>query len=375
MRSLRICIVGLGGNVHTKRWVEALAGRGHRVLLVTTEPSLELPVSVFNPYEAMGRWRLPKVHRVVAHVLTAQAVNRFKPDLVHMHFVSEQPLIERLAARWPRFVVSVWGRDVIWDGPQPPPVAWVNRTRRILALADEVTATTEFLADHTRPLLRPGQPLTVIPFGVDTDVFRPRDGGTDNGTLTIGFAKHFRRKYGPDVLIRSMIRVRRECPAARLIMVGSRDREPYQRLVDELGLNDVVSLQGPLAYESVPAFMQRLAVFCMPSVYESETFGVAAVEAAACGIPVVASRVGGVQAAVVDGTTGTLVAANDPDALADALIALLKHPERRYSMGIAGRAFACDRYQWVASVDAMESVYARVVSSSPRRHAVAGSSR
>jgi glycosyltransferase involved in cell wall biosynthesis len=367
MRSLRICIVGPGGNVHTKRWVEALAARGHRVLLVTTQPSLELPVSVFNPYEAMGRWRLPKVHLVVAHVLTARAVDRFKPDLVHMHFVSEQPLIERLAARWPRFVVSVWGRDVVWDGPQPPPVTWVNRRRRILALADQVTATTEFLADHTRPLLRPGQPLTVIPFGVDTDVFRLRDRGTDNSALTIGFAKHFSRKYGPDVLIRSMVRVRRECPAARLIMVGDLERQPYQRLVDELGLNDVVSLQGPVAYESMAAFMQRLAVFCMPSVYESETFGVAAVEAAACGIPVVASRVGGVQAAVIDGSTGILVAPNDPDALADALIALLKHPERRYSMGTAGRAFACDRYRWVASVDAMESVYARVVSSSPRR--------
>ena len=359
-RRLRLCFVAvLGDSIHTKRWVEAMHDRGHDVLLVTQRPSLTTQVPVFNPYDRLP-WRVPKLHHVAAYALTRRAIAAFRPDLVHLHWLDAGPAMIRLARHWPRTVVSVWGRDVIWDGAAPEPAARVARKRALLATAQEVTAITEFHAARTRPLLGAGQRLSVVPWGVDTARFRPRqDGG--GGAPLIGFAKHYLPKYGPEVLLEAMVRVHARRPDARLVMVGHGDPAPYRAQATALGLDGVVELRGPATHEAVPELMRGFDVFCMPSVYDSETFGVAAVEAAASGVPVVATRVGGVPEAVQDGITGVLVAPRDPAALATALLALLADPARARRLGEAGRAFVCDRYEWRSNVDAMEAVYDRAM--------------
>jgi phosphatidylinositol alpha-1,6-mannosyltransferase len=150
-------------------------------------------------------------------------------------------------------------------------------------------------------------------------------------------------------------------PLARLVMVGHGDATPYRRQAERLGLGGVVELRGAAAHDEVAALMRGFDVFCMPSVYDSETFGVAAVEAAASGVPVVATRVGGVPEAVEDGVSGLLVAPRDAAALAQALLGLLDDPARARRMGAAGRRLAQARFEWGASVDAMEAVYDRVL--------------
>lgn len=359
-RRLRVCFVAvLGDSIHTKRWVEAIQERGHEVLLVTQRDALGARVPVFNPYARMG-WRVPKLHHLAAYALTRRAIAAFRPDLVHLHWLDATPWMVRLARRWPRTVVSVWGRDVIWDGAGPEPAARVARKRAVLAAADEVIAITRFHAERTRPLLAAAQRLSVVPWGVDTARFRPRAGAA-GGAPVIGFAKHYLPKYGPEVLLRAMAVVRGRRPDARLVMVGHGDPAPYRREAAALGLGGAVELRGPVAHEDVPELMRGFDVFCMPSVYDSETFGVAAVEAAASAVPVVATRVGGVPEAVEHGVTGLLVEPRDADGLAAALLALLDDPRRARRMGEAGRAFVRARYEWRHSVDAMEAVYARVM--------------
>ncbi len=357
----RICFVAvLGDSIHTQRWVEAMHDRGHAVLLVTQRASLSRRVPVFNPYEHMPV-RVPALHHALAYALTRRAIAAFRPDLVHLHWLDASPWMIRLSRQWPRTVASVWGRDVIWDGARPEPAARLARKRALLAAADEVTAITRFHAERTRPLLAPGQPLSVVPWGVDTARFQPAVAGPDRAGPVIGFAKHYLPKYGPDVLIDAMARVHARRPQARLVMVGHGDPTPYQRQAEGLGLSGVVELRGAAAHDEVPALMRAFDVFCMPSVYDSETFGVAAVEAAASGVPVVATRVGGVPEAVEDGVTGLLVAPRDAAALAQALLALLDDPARARRMGEAGRRLAQTRFEWGASVDAMEAVYDRVL--------------
>jgi glycosyltransferase involved in cell wall biosynthesis len=360
MRPHRLCFVAPADSVHTKRWVEAMVARGHETLVVSTKPCIIDGSAYYNPYDHMGIWRIPKLHHPIAHWMMQRAIERFEPDLVHMHYLEATPWLLRLARRWPHFVISVWGRDVVWDADTPEPPARVERKRRMLALATEITATTHFLADQTRPFVPADRRIHVIPFGVETERFHPAERRPAEAPVVIGFMKHFGPKYGPDVMIRSMARVHREFPNARAVMYGDRDIDRYRRLVAELGLGEVVELRDAIAYADVPFAMRSFDILCMPSIFQSETFGVAAIEASACGVPVVATRVGGVPEAVDDGVTGLLVAPGDDVALADALLGLLRDPSRARAMGEAGRRFVLDRFEWDDNVTAMEGVYALV---------------
>jgi glycosyltransferase involved in cell wall biosynthesis len=123
----------------------------------------------------------------------------------------------------------------------------------------------------------------------------------------------------------------------------------------------IVDFVGRIPHEEVPAFMASLDIFCMPSRWESETFGVAAVEAEAMKVPVVATTVGGVPEAVRDGVTGILVPPNDPLALADAICSLLGNPDKRAKMGEAGREFVRKNYDWMENAGRMKRIYEKLL--------------
>jgi glycosyltransferase involved in cell wall biosynthesis len=141
-------------------------------------------------------------------------------------------------------------------------------------------------------------------------------------------------------------------------MYGTLDPAPYRELIHRLGIADRVTVSGSVPHAEVPATLRRFDVYAMPSL--SESFGVAALEASSCGVPVVASSVGGTPEVIRHGETGFLVPPCDPTALADALAELLREPERRHAMGRAGRAFVKGHYEWATCVDRMEALYEQV---------------
>jgi glycosyltransferase involved in cell wall biosynthesis len=251
-------------------------------------------------------------------------------------------------------VASVWGRDVIWDEAGPEPRRQARIKRLILAQADRVTATSRFLAERTRTLLPVGHNVAVIPFGIDCERFRPSGTGRRAGEPVIGFLKHYTPKYGPRVFLEALDR---EGLAFRAEMYGTKDPLPYRRLAETLGIQERVFIGGAVPHRDVPDRLRGFDVYVMPSVHDSETFGVAALEASACGVPVVASRVGGVPEVVEHERTGLLVTPSDPAALAAALRRLLLDAGLREAMGEAGRSFVRTRYSWHESVERMEALY------------------
>jgi glycosyltransferase involved in cell wall biosynthesis len=159
----------------------------------------------------------------------------------------------------------------------------------------------------------------------------------------------------------AMALVAREQPGTRLLIAGEGPERPsLQRLATRLGLVDRVEFAGEVAHDEVPKVLARMDVFAMPSTWEG--FGVAAIEAAAMELPVVASNIHGIPDAVEDGVTGILVPTKNVGALTDAILRLLRDPDERRRMGRAGREMVSRRYSWADNVRQMEVLYDELAS-------------
>ena len=132
--------------------------------------------------------------------------------------------------------------------------------------------------------------------------------------------------------------------------------EELQEMVTRLGLLERVRFVGYVPHAQMPVFLESTDIFAVPSS-ASESFGVAALEASAMEVPVVATRSGGVPEVVVDGTTGILVKPRDASALAEALGALVEGAALRVQMGQAGRRDVLSRYRWEKNAARMAGLY------------------
>jgi glycosyltransferase involved in cell wall biosynthesis len=186
--------------------------------------------------------------------------------------------------------------------------------------------------------------------------FRPQQ-RPDRAPVIVGTAARLSVEKGLDDLIGAFAIVHREVGAAvRLRIAGDGpERARLERLASDAGIGAEVEILGWLPHDDLPAFLQGLDVFVLPSVYEG--FGVAAVEASATGLPVVASNVYGIPDVVRHGETGLLTPARDPEALAAAIRRLVDSAELRASLGSAGRSYVAARYDWRENTATMERLY------------------
>lgn len=359
-RTLRLLLLADPANAHTIRWAGWLAQRGHRVLVAGCRDCRIPDVEVRRVFESPARmygWpgAMPLL-RLRGRLRSL--VSELRPHLAHLHQMPVHAGAGWLLGGLDPLVISVWGSDVVWYGPGPEPRRVAFYKRALLRRASAVTASSRWLAERTAPYLG-GRSVELVPFGVDPHRFRPAS-HREERPLILGFLKHLERRYGADLLLESLALV----PEARLELAGEGSLESeLRRSARRLGVEERVRFRGRIPPAEVPGFLANLDVLVMPS--RRESFGVAALEAAAASLPVVATRVGGIPEAVADGETGILVPPEDPEGLAAALRSLLD-PERRLALGRAGRR----RVEESLSLDAcglrMEDVYHRVLEAGRR---------
>jgi glycosyltransferase involved in cell wall biosynthesis len=216
--------------------------------------------------------------------------------------------------------------------------------------ADRVIATS---TDEVAELLRIGgvrDRITVVPCGVDVDQFQPDGPAAEKGDrprlLAVG---RLVPRKGFDTVIRALAAI----PDAELVIAGGPVAEKLdddaeasrlRRLAERFGVADRVRLIGAVPRPDMPALLRSADVVVCTPWYEP--FGIVPLEAMACGVPVVASAVGGFLDTVVDGATGTLVPPRRPDQLAAAVRKLLTEPFWREAYGTAGVDRARSRYSW-----------------------------
>ncbi|MGW0337363.1 glycosyltransferase [Streptomyces sp. NPDC003011] len=372
-----------GQNVYVARLSEELARRGHDVTVYTRRDCGELPDRVplpggavvehvpAGPPEPVPKDALfPYMHAFGAYL--AEVWGRERPDAVHAHFWMSG-LAARTGARPHGIPVvqtfhalgTVKRRHQGHEDTSPPERVGLERQigrgcARVLATCtDEVLE----LADMGVPPRR----VSVVPCGVDVGHFRP--GAQHPGTpgrrerhRLLACGRLVRRK-GYDQAIRALTRI----PDTELVVAGGPPpellgAEPEARrlldLADRAGVAGRVRLLGAVDPARMPALIGSAdAVLCTPSY---EPFGIVPLEAMACGVPVVATDVGGHRDSVADQVTGRLVPAADAEATAEAVRELLADDGLRRRTGAAGRERALARYTWQRVADGVEEVYQRV---------------
>ncbi|GAA1930775.1 glycosyltransferase family 4 protein [Nocardioides marmoribigeumensis] len=185
----------------------------------------------------------------------------------------------------------------------------------------------------------------VVPPGVDSDVFVPGGPPAGQDVVYVGRLQRTSRWKGVETLLEALARL--SSPEARLVLVGDGDDVPWLRSrATDLGIADRVVWRGSLHGDDLVHAYQDAAVVVLPSLTESESFGMTLIEAMSCGRPVVGSAVGGIPYVVRDGVDGLLVPPGDATALAAALDRLLSSPSERIRLGDAGRAAAVERWDW-----------------------------
>jgi len=293
-------------------------------------------------HDIVARTGLPEL-TVYDHARFPAVLRELRPELVHAHFATEPAAAAReLAADLGvPFTFTGHGYDIY----RRPPADFAARAEAAAGVVTVSEENARYIADTFGV---PRARLTVIPSGIDTDRFRPNGRGPEPPHVVC--VARLARVKNLGLLLDACALLEARGVHYRCVLVGDGPaREELAAARARLRLEGVVELVGAADQGQVLEWWRRAAVAVLTS--ENEGMPVSLMEAAACGVPAVATAVGGVSELVVDGETGLLTPPGDADALATALERLIRDPETAASLGAAARRRAEERFSVREHVD------------------------
>lgn len=348
---------GGSGAVATELGLE-LARRGHEVHFITYDSPFRLrgyvENAVFHQVDTtISRYPLFEHYPYTLALASRQyeVALEERLDLLHVHYAIPHATTAFLARAMLgdqhrlRVVTTLHGTDITLVGQE---TSFYAITKFSIEQSDGVTAVSEFLRDETRRAFGPVNcGLTVIPNFVNLSEYHPEaalphDALAGAGHKVLVHVSNFREVKRVKDVVRIFARVRRMMPATLLMVGDGPDRHDAEQEARELGVGADVRFLGRL--DAVAPVLAAADLFVLPS--QTESFGLAALEAMACGAPVLAARTGGLPEVITDGVEGILEPAGSVEAMARRAIALLRDDEAHAAMREAAlaraRQFAAD---------------------------------
>ncbi|AEF94557.1 glycosyl transferase group 1 [Desulfotomaculum nigrificans CO-1-SRB] len=357
-----------GSGVVAAELGKQLARRGHQIHFVTIGRPFRLDsyqhnvfvheVNAFHhPLFEVPPYFLTQVNK------TVEVMRRYQLDLLHAHYAIPHSvgahLARQILGKHVPVVTTLHGTDTSLVGAHQE---FFAITSHGLAVSDAVTVVSNFLAQQTRATFSNQRELKLIYNFVDSEVFKPgndhvRKSMTRSGESLLIHISNFRPlKRAVDVVeVFNLVRRQKPC---RLILIGDGPDMPLvQRRVGQLGLNNHVIFLGQ--QDAVAPILAAADVMLLPSCCES--FGLVALEALSCGVPVIATTAGGIPEVIEHGQVGFLTGVGDIEKMAEYTLLLLSNNELRHKMSVQARQHAINRFNpeyWVAKY---EEVYRSVL--------------
>ena len=384
-----------GMNIYVCESANQMAAQGIKVDIFTRRANNDHPDIVdlgngvrvihlnVGPVDGVTKEQLPKLIPELSQAFKIALTSGDKYDVIHSHYwisgkvampVADDlniPLVHTMhtMARVKNLSLA--------EGETPEPMIRVQGEAQVVAAADALIANTDAEAASLVSLYEAcPDNVSVVSPGVNLSMFTVGSGKAASrknldlpaDALLITFVGRIQPHKGPEILIRSIAEMVSHSPALRpklqtLIVGGASgangsEVDRMKELVQWLGISDVVHFAPPVGREGLADYYRASDLVCVPSY--SESFGLVALEAQACGTPVVASAVGGLRTAVADGISGVLVDGHDPRAWSSVLARLLQEPQRRVLLSMGAIEHA-SHFGWDATSRGTLDIYDQVL--------------
>lgn len=365
------CYASVGGSgVVASELARCLVKMGHRTHVISSDAPFRLRHSNdgvrFHRVETPGYpvFLEPQYLLALANRLV-QVARAYHLDVIHAHYaiphaaaayLARQILASTNGSTVPRVITTLHGTDVTILGADP---SYRETVAFCIDQSDAVTAVSASLRDDTKRQMRVTSDIAVIPNFLDCDAYRRAPDASlrarlsNAGEKVVTHISNLRPVKQVDAVMRVFARIRERVPARLLIVGEGPELSKVHQLIQELDLAHHVELIGES--QDIIQLLSISDLFLLPSLQES--FGLSALEAMACGVPVVASNVGGLPEVIVDGATGFLHPPGDIEAMAASAIRILSSPELHAQMATAGQRHAIENFSAERIVPQYAAVY------------------
>jgi len=354
-----LLLIADGRSIHTQRWAEYFAQKGHVVHLITYDP-MNRTLPGVTEHVLSSRWNNLYLAFIPRQVRIRKIVQETHPDLIHAHFIAKYGF-HLAGLSFTPTVVSAWGDDILIL-PKKSRIIYYY-TRKILRVTNLVYAVSHDIRDRIiADFGIPESKVRYLPFGIDTDLFVQGEERKERNDTTIEVFSNrgFFPVYDNETLVRGFAKACNEDPRLHLTLKGEGPEEQYIRdLIANLDLTDKVTFRKKTAYSEVPPDYRKADIFITTSL--SDGTPVSVLEAMASGLPCIATAVGGIPEWVNDDISGFLIEPRSPEQVADAILTLARNPNLRARMGAAAQETVVKNGKWNTLMERAEKDYQELI--------------
>ena len=358
---MKICFLAPADNYHTKKWCKWFTEHGHDVSVISfVDDKIEnISVHYIDAGVSTSQSDSRKIKYLFKARYVKKIIDQMKPDIVSVHYATSYGTVAALSGL-KGYTLSVWGSDV-YEFPQK---SFFHKFMLKFSLqsAEHIFSTSYAMADETRKYTN--KDIEITPFGVDMQLFNPdkRKRDDSDGTFVVGIVKSLENVYGIEYLLKGVSIFKKTYNDANIELrvsgKGSCEKK-YKELAKKLDIDEITTWVGFISPNKVAEEWANMDVAVIPSLQES--FGVAAVEAQACGVPVIVTDIPGLMESTLPGKSSIVIKKCDEYAIADALHFLYNDLNKRLRMGKLGREYVVQNYSLDSCFQKISDLFQKVV--------------
>lgn len=359
---MRICFLAPANSAHIKKWCKWFNEHDNETYVVSFVRDNIVGTYVYYIDSGVdaGGSDSNKIRYLFKARTVKKTIARINPDIVNVHYATSYGTVAALAGI-KNYVLSVWGSD-IYDFPNKS-VFHKIMLKYSLKKASYLFSTSQAMADEAHKYTN--KPFKITPFGVDVQMFTPAKRNrpyhvTEDGMFVVGTVKSLEPIYGIDYIIKAVAILHKEFPnipiQLRIAGKGSME-EQYRELAIRLGIEKNTKWLGYIPQEEAAKEWANMDIAIIPSL--KEAFGVSAVEAQACGTPVIISDIPGLKESTVPGES-SIVVKQDEKEIAEIVKSLYFSQDKIKRMGIKGRKYVMEHYEIEECFKHVYSLFLRI---------------